>query len=124
MKIETNSQYHTALARIEKLIEKGFNKLTKSETAELESLSRLVEAFETKKFPMPLYADIRDVLEHYMNENDINQSKLSQLLEISNSALSEILNGKKKLNMNIAKKIHQKLKIDGNLILELASSSE
>lgn len=123
MKVETNSQYHTALAKIEKLLEKGFDKLTKSETVELEILSKLVEAFETKKYPMPLYTDIRDVLEHYMNENDINQSELSRLLEISNSALSEILNGKKKLNINIAKKIHQKLKIDGNLILELASQS-
>jgi|SRR4030095_1367882 len=120
MKVETNSQYHTALAKIEKLLEKGFNKLTKSETAELENLSRLVEVFESKKYPMPLYTDIRDVLEHYMNENDINQSELSRVLEISNSALSEILSGKKKLNINIAKKIHQKLKIDGNLILELA----
>jgi len=121
MKIETNSQYHTALARIESLIEKGFNKLTKSETAELESLSKLVEAFETKKYPMPLHTDIRDVLEHYMIENNINQTELSQLLEISNSALSEILSGKKKLNIKIAKKIHQKLKIDGNLILELTA---
>ena len=120
MKIETNSQYHTALARIESLIEKGFKKLTKSETAELESLSKLVEAFETKKYPMPLHTDIRDVLEHFMIENNINQTELSQLLEISNSALSEILSGKKKINIRIASKIHEKLKIDGNLILELA----
>jgi len=123
MKIETNSQYHMALARIEKFIEKGFNKLSKTETAELESLSKLVEAFEVKKFPMPLYTDIRDVLEHYMSENNINQTELSKKLEISNSALSEILSGKKKLNINIAKKIHQVLKIDGNLILELAAQT-
>jgi len=123
MKIETNSQYHMALARIEKFIEKGFKKLSKTETAELESLSKLVEAFEVKKFPMPLYTDIRDVLEHYMSENNINQTELSKKLEISNSALSEILSGKKKLNINIAKKIHQVLKSDGNLILELAAQT-
>ena len=109
--------------KIEKFIEKGFNKLSKTETAELESLSKLVEAFEVKKFPMPLYTDIRDVLEHYMSENNINQTELSKKLEISNSALSEILSGKKKLNINIAKKIHQVLKIDGNLILELAAQT-
>jgi len=29
------------------------------------------------------------------------------------------MNGKKKINMAIAKKLHQKLKIDGNFILEM-----
>jgi antitoxin component HigA of HigAB toxin-antitoxin module len=54
MKIISNSQYHCALAKIETLIEKGFKKLNRTETEELEQLSIAVEKYENKKYPMPL----------------------------------------------------------------------
>lgn len=120
MKIVTNSQYHTALAQIETYIEKGFSKLTKSETIKLENLSKEIEEHESKKYPMPVYTSIKDMLEYYMFENRINKSELSRHLQIPNSTLSEIISGKKKINLSIAKKLHQKLNIDGNFILEVA----
>ena len=120
MKISTNSQYHLTLAQIEGYIEKGFKNLTKRETAELQKLSAADEDYESLKYPMPLYAGIKDILEHYMFEKRMNKSQLSKQLEIPNSTLSEIMNGKKKINLSIAKKLHDKLKIDGNFILEVA----
>ena len=120
MKLATNSQYHSALSEIESLIEKGFNKLTKAETTKLENLSKEVEEYESTKYPMPVYTSIKDLLEYYMFENSLNKIELSKYLEIPNSTLSEIMNGKKKINLSIAKKLHQKLKIDGNFILETA----
>jgi antitoxin component HigA of HigAB toxin-antitoxin module len=59
MKIATNKQYHTALAEIEGLIEKGFGNLTEKETKQLEQLSLAVEAFEAVKYPMPIIPTIR-----------------------------------------------------------------
>lgn len=120
MKIATNSQYHRVLAQIEAFIEKGFSKLTKSETVQLENLSKDVEEYESQKYPMPIYTSIKDILEYYMFENSINKVALSKHLEIPNSTLSEIMNGKKKINLAIAKKLHQKLNIDGNFLLEVA----
>jgi len=120
MKITTNSQYHLTLAQIESYIEKGFKNLTKRETTELQKLSATVEEYESQKYPMPLYPGIKDTLEHYMFEKRINKSQLAKKLEIPNSTLSEILNGKKKINLPIAKKLHQKLKLDGNFLLEVA----
>ncbi|MDX2049120.1 MAG: helix-turn-helix domain-containing protein [Chitinophagaceae bacterium] len=120
MKINTNSQYHAVLAKIEGFIEKGFRKLNKQETDELQQLSVAVEAYEMLKFPMPLQAGIREVLEHYMFEKKMNKSQLAKKLEIPNSTLSEIMSGKKKLNLAIVRKLHQKLKIDGNFLLEVA----
>jgi HTH-type transcriptional regulator/antitoxin HigA len=120
MKISANSQYHAALAKIETFIEKGFDKLTAAETNRLKSISLAVEEYEMKKFPMPIYTSIKDVLEYYMAENNINKTILSQELEIPNSTLSEIISGKRKINLSIAKKMHKKLKVDGNFILEVA----
>jgi len=120
MKIDTNSQYHSALAKIESFIEKGFANLTKAETTQLGNLSKSVEEYESKKYPMPIHTSINDILEYYMFENKMNKVELSRHLEIPNSTLSEIMNGKKKINLAIAKKLHQKLDIDGNFILEVA----
>ena len=53
-KITTNSQYHETLARIETFIEKGFSKLTGKETAELQHISLVAQAYEKKKYPMPV----------------------------------------------------------------------
>ncbi|WP_414655277.1 helix-turn-helix domain-containing protein [Flavihumibacter sp. UBA7668] len=50
----------------------------------------------------------------------MNRAQLSELLEVPNSTVSEIINGKKKLNLAIVKKLHEKLKIDGNFLLETA----
>lgn len=120
MKIETNSQYHKAISDIETYIEKGFEKLSAAETKALESLSRDVEEYEHQKYPMPVYTSITDMLEYYMFEKSLNKTELSRYLEIPNSTLSEIMNGKKKINLSIAKKLNKKLHIDGNSILQLA----
>ena len=120
MKINTNSQYHAALAKIEGYIEKSIRKLTKPETEELQKLSIAVEAYEMQKYPMPLQAGIREVLEQYMYEKKMNKTQLAKKLEIPNSTLSEIMSGKKKMNLAIVRKLHQKLKIDGNFLLEVA----
>ena len=120
MKIESNSQYHAALATIEAYIEKGFSKLSSKETEELRQTTLAVEAFEKQKYPMPVSTTIPALLEEYMHENRLNKIQLSRLLEISNSTMSEIINGKRKPNLVILKKLHEKLRIDGNFLLEAA----
>jgi HTH-type transcriptional regulator / antitoxin HigA len=117
--IINNSEYFSALALIEKFIEKGFDKLSPQETEELAQLSKNIEVYEMKKYPMPLQASLTSLLESVMHEKRINKSELSKILEISNSTLSEILNGKRSINLKIAKKLHDKFMIDGNVILEL-----
>lgn len=120
MKITSNSQYHSALAVIESFIEKGFNNLNDKETEALKQTSLAVEAFEKKKYPMPVTTTISAILVEYMHENKLNKVQLSKILEVPNSTMSEIINGKKKLNLSIVKKLHQKLSIDGNFLLESA----
>lgn len=51
-----NSEYFSALALIEKLIEKGFDKLSPQETEELAQLSKNIEIYEMQKYPMPLHS--------------------------------------------------------------------
>ncbi|MEO5582923.1 MAG: helix-turn-helix domain-containing protein [Saprospiraceae bacterium] len=120
MKIESNSQYHSILAKIESYIEKGFNKLSKKETEDLKFLSIAIEEYELHKYPMPIRTGVKEILEHIMLEQKINKTQLAKTIEIPNSTLSDLLSGKKKINLSIARKLHQKLKIDGNFLLEVA----
>ena len=120
MKITSNSQYYAALSDIETFIEKGFSYLSENETELLRQTSLSVEAYEKNKYPMPVTSTIPAILEEYMHENKLNKVQLSKMLEVPNSTMSDIINGKKKLNLSIAKKLHEKLNIDGNFLLEIA----
>lgn len=120
MRITSNSQYHSALAKIETFMEKGFKNLSKNETEQLRQTSLSVEAYEKNKYAMPVNTTIPAILEEYMHENKMNKVQLSKMLEVPNSTMSEIINGKKKLNLSIVKKLHEKLNIDGNFLLESA----
>jgi HTH-type transcriptional regulator / antitoxin HigA len=53
-----------------------------------------------------------------MYEMRLKQRDLADLLGVESSRVSEYLNGKRKINIEIAKKIHKKLGIDGNFILK------
>jgi HTH-type transcriptional regulator/antitoxin HigA len=117
--IQNNSAYHFAMSKIEAFIEKGFDQLSVEETIELEQLSLNVENYESQKYSMPIKATIPEMLQDLMFEQQINKTELSRRLGISNSALSEILSGKKKINLSIARKLHDKLNFDGNVILEM-----
>jgi len=118
--IKSSSEYYSSLARIESLIEKGFDQLSINETSELSELSEKVEIYEIRKYPMPLNPSVVSILENIMREKRLNQSELSKILGITDSTLSGILNGKRKINLEFAKKLHSKFKVDGNMILEIS----
>jgi HTH-type transcriptional regulator/antitoxin HigA len=48
----------------------------------------------------------------------LKQRDLAVILGIESSRVSEYLNGKRKINLEFAKKVHEKLGIDGNFILK------
>jgi HTH-type transcriptional regulator/antitoxin HigA len=99
--IKTKKEYYSVMAKIETFLEKGFKNLTKIENEELRLLSLQIEAFEKVHFPMPVQHD------------------LTTLLEVDDSTLNSILSKKKPLTLNFAKMLHQKIHLDGNLILEM-----
>ena len=55
-----------------------------------------------------------------MFEMNLKQKQLAKILEISETRISELLSGKRKLNIELAKKLHSKLNIDAHFILEVA----
>ena len=49
----------------------------------------------------------------------LNQQSTAQVLGISEAKLSLIMNGKQKPDVYFLKAVHEKLKVDANLLLEI-----
>jgi len=120
-KINNKQQYYAAMAEIESYLQKGFSHLTPAEDDHLEELSKAVEVWELKEYPMPMQPSFPDILIYVMQYKRYTQSELSDDLSISKSLLSEILNGKKQPNLNIVVSLHKKFGIDANILLESVS---
>lgn len=109
------------MAEIESYLQKGFSNLTETEENHLDGLSRAIEVWELKEYPMPMQPSFQEILIYIMQYKRYSQSKLSEDLSISKSLLSEILSGKKQPNLDLVINLHQGFGIDANILLESIS---
>ena len=114
---EENERY---LKMIEELMNKGSDNLTEIENGQLIEMSLAVQAFEKSYYNIPVINSLEAMFELKMYELKLNRVKLSALLEIGNSKLSEILNGKRPPDVKFLKAAHTKLGIDAAFLLNHA----
>ena len=126
-KIKTNKEYEEVMKRIENLLQKstqngGFEKLPTDDVQKLKTLSFMAEQFEDSLSLMPIKTPttLIEMIRYKMFEMNLKQKQLANILEISETRISELLTGKRKLNIDMAKKLHSKLNIDAHFILEVA----
>jgi HTH-type transcriptional regulator / antitoxin HigA len=129
MKVQNIEEYQFLMNRIEVYLQKathngGFQSLIPEEVSDLQQLSLAAEDYEDnvlKIMPLTRKPDsLSDMLNLKMFEFKFKQRDLAQLLEITPTRLSEIMNGKRKVNMDLAKRLYTKLNIDPKFILENA----
>jgi HTH-type transcriptional regulator/antitoxin HigA len=125
--LKTRKDYDEVMKHIEKLLQKstqigGFDKLPKEDADTLAKLSLLAEQYEDSIPLMPIKAPstLTEMIRYKMFEMNLKQKQLAKLLGISEARISELLTGKRKINMELAKKLHTKLNIDAHFILEVA----
>ena len=116
--IQSEKEYEIISERIEELLsvpDHIENKNTKG-YIELNLLSNLVAEFEETYYPIAK-PTLREVLRLRMAELGLNQKKLSELIGVSTSRVSEYLNGKSEPTLKIAREISIKLRIDASIVL-------
>jgi HTH-type transcriptional regulator/antitoxin HigA len=125
--LKTRKNYDDVMKQIEALLQKttqigGFDKLPKEDADTLASLSLLAEQYEDSIPLMPIKtpSTLTEMLRYKMFEMNLKQKQLARILEISEARISELLTGKRKINIELAKKLHSKLNIDAHFILEVA----
>lgn len=116
--IKTVKEYDVIVEKIEELLKNPDNiENTDSKGfIELNLLSDLVADYEEKHFPVAKPTLIAS-MKLRMNELGINQKKLSDILGISTSRISEYLTGKSEPTLKIAREISVKLNIDASIVL-------
>lgn len=110
--IKTENDYQSTLSRIEELW--GAKKDT-LEGDELDLLITLVEAYELKHYPIAP-PDPIDAIKFRMEQMRMSKSDMVQYLG-SQSRVSEILNRKRGLTLNMIKSLYKGLKIPPEILL-------
>ena len=111
--IRTEADYETALKEIEKLME---SQPGTPEGDRMDVLVTLVEAFEAKHFPIPEPDDPVEVLEYYMESRGLSRSDLIPYLG-SKERVSEVLNRKRGLSLEMIRRLHAGLGIPADLLV-------
>lgn len=126
-KITTQREYDDVRVRVEKLINEATQKgmiepeMDNEYTREIAQLSKMMADYEdnslglqTLRIKNPLVQSIED----YSYAHNMRQKDVASALGINASVFSQIMNGKRKITLSIAKKLHTVLGIDANTILE------
>ncbi len=110
--IKTEQDYNFAISRIEELW--GANKDT-PEGDEFDLLVTLVESYEMNHYPIAP-PDPVDAIKFRMEQMGMTKADMVQYLG-SQSRVSEILNRKRSLTLNMIKSLYKGLKIPAEILL-------
>lgn len=117
-KIKNKTEYNATMERIEELLPlvNDETSATNRHLIELDLLTALVEEYEEEHFPIS-NPSLIEVIKLRMYEMGLTQVKLSAMLNVSPSRISDYLNGRCEPTLTIAREISKKLNIDANIVL-------
>ena len=119
MSTVSHKQYVKANLRLEELLKEVDNDTPNDSplSKELIEVSDIIEQYEEVHFPIGL-PTLQEMIELRMFEMGLKRKDLATLLNTSASRISDYLNGKREITLNVAKGLHQKLNIDSDIILQ------
>lgn len=127
MIIKSEKEFRDYQANLEIIISKGtkiggMELLSAEELDEMDRLTEAIEEYEAAYYPLPGMVStlLTDTIREKMEEKGVNQRQTAKLLGISESRVSDLLNGRRKLNLNIAKRLRDHFGISADLILDCA----
>jgi len=104
--IETQAEYNSYLAVTENLISKRGNR-TPEETILFRLLIKLIEDYEEQTFALEDWSHLppHEILQHLLEYSDTKQSDLVGIVSPSKGLISSIVNGKRAISKEQAKKL-------------------
>lgn len=111
--IKTKKDYQQALSRLEEIFDAKPNS---KEGDEFEILSMLLDKYEERKFPIDL-PDPIEAIKFRMEQMNMKQKDLAEIIGLK-SRVSEILNKKRKLSIDMIRNISSKLSIPAEVLIQ------
>lgn len=125
MIIKNDVQYREYMEAMEDIIAKGtelgdMELLSPHEKEEFIRITDAIHEWESAYHPLPgkVSTLITEEIKKQMEDKKIKQKEAAKLLGISESRVSELLNGKRGLNLNIAKRLRNCFGIPADFILD------
>jgi len=106
--VRNEREYNAAVKRLNELLDEIGEDEKHPLYSLLDTLSTLIEAYEEEYYPIPESSGA-DVLRYLMEEHGLNQSSLPEIG--SQGVVSEILNGKRELNVRQIRKLAERFKV-------------
>lgn len=128
-KLTTREQYDEVKARTEQLIAEATAKgmlepdADNDYTQEIGRLSRQMAMYEDEYLnilPLRQKSPLITTIEDYFYSHGMRQKDGARLLGVNESQFSQIMSGRRRISMSLAKRLRSKLGIDADLILEYA----
>ena len=128
-KLTTREQFDEVKNQVEQLIAEATAKgllepdMDNSYTREIARLSQVMAAYEDEYLnilPLREKTPLIRSIEDYFYAHNLRQKEGAKLLGINESQFSQIMSGRRKISMSLAKRLHSKMGIDANLILTFA----
>ncbi len=110
--IKTENDYEEALAEIEQLFDVQSGTI---EADRLEILTTLVEAYENQHYAIPL-PDPVEAIKYYLESRGLTRQYLEKYLG-SRARVSEILNRKRPLSLEMIRRLHDGLGIPAEVLI-------
>lgn len=125
MKIKTDKEFRAYQAEMEAITVKGtdlgdMELLSEEEKERYIVLSQAISEWEAAYHPLPgrVSTLITDAIRKKMETENIKQKETARRLGISESRVSDILNGRRPLNLNIVKGLRDNFGIPADFILD------
>lgn len=128
-KLTTRKEYNEVKAAVEVLIAEATDKgllepdMDNEYTRQIAEMSKQMAQFEDEYMdilPLRQKTPLIKCIEDYFYARNMKQKDGAKLLGVNESVFSQVLSGKRRISMSLAKRLHSKLGIDSDLILEYA----
>lgn len=125
MKIKTEQEFHACQKEMEEITAKGtslgdMELLSQEDKERYIILSQCISEWEAAYHPLPgrVSTLIIDAIRNKMETENLKQKETAKRLGISESRISDILSGRRSLNLNIVKRLRDNLGISADFILD------
>jgi HTH-type transcriptional regulator / antitoxin HigA len=113
--IENDADHAQAKALVGKLVASR----KPDDRVRLVAQARLIEAYERSRWPRAV-PTLPDLLNYLMDQHGLSRSELVPILGTA-SRVSEVMNGKRELSMNMVRRLRDRFNISADLLISGAS---
>ncbi len=114
--IENDADHVQAKALVGKLM----GSRRSDDRVRLVAQARLIEAYERSRWPRSV-PTLPDLLNYLMEQHGLSRSDLVPLLGTA-SRVSEVMNGKRELSMNMVRRLRERFNISADLLISRGSA--